>query len=104
MTRSVAHAEQPLTQPEVVDQLRGFLRHTATTLIRAREISGIVIAIDELDKFAEPAQAHEFVNEIKTVSASATACSWFRCPTMRSLRSNCAASRCATPWTALSPR
>ncbi|MEU3273535.1 hypothetical protein ABZ639_22075 [Saccharomonospora sp. NPDC006951] len=67
VTRSVAHAEQPLTQPEVVDQLRGFLQHAATTLIRAGTVNGIVIAIDELDKFAEPTQAHEFVNEIKTV-------------------------------------
>ncbi|GAB3890371.1 hypothetical protein GCM10029964_061780 [Kibdelosporangium lantanae] len=66
-TRSIAHAEQPLTQPEVVDQLRSFLEHAATTLIRAGEISGITIAIDELDKFADPIQAHEFVNEIKTV-------------------------------------
>jgi len=31
------------------------------------EISGITIAIDELDKFADPVQAHEFVNEVKTV-------------------------------------
>lgn len=67
VTRSVAHAEQPLTQPEVVDQLREFLQHAATTLIRSGRISGIAIAIDELDKFADPAQAHEFVNEIKTV-------------------------------------
>ncbi|MGW7538757.1 hypothetical protein [Amycolatopsis sp. NPDC054798] len=67
VTRSIAHAEQPLTQPEVVDQLRGFLQRAATTLIRAGEITGIAIAIDELDKFADPAQAHEFVNEIKTV-------------------------------------
>ncbi|SFQ53571.1 hypothetical protein SAMN05421854_114155 [Amycolatopsis rubida] len=67
VTRSIAHAEQPLTQPEVVDQLRGFLQHAATTLMRARQITGIAIAIDELDKFADPAQAHEFINEIKTV-------------------------------------
>ncbi|HEV7950643.1 MAG TPA: hypothetical protein VGP24_12825 [Glaciihabitans sp.] len=67
VTRSIAHAEQPLTQPEVVDQLRKFLHRAATTLIRAGEINGIAVAIDELDKFADPAQAHEFVNEIKTV-------------------------------------
>ncbi|MFC9250407.1 GTPase domain-containing protein [Amycolatopsis thailandensis] len=66
-TRSIAHAEQPLTQPEVVDQLRTFLGHAVTTLKRAGHIRGITIAIDELDKFADPAQAHEFVNEIKTV-------------------------------------
>jgi energy-coupling factor transporter ATP-binding protein EcfA2 len=67
VTRSIAHAEQPLTQPEVVDQLRGFLQHAATTLIRAGEITGLAIAIDELDKFADPVQAHEFINEIKTI-------------------------------------
>lgn len=67
MTRSLAQAEQPWTQPEVVEQLREFLDRAATALIRAGQISGITIAIDELDKFADPAQAHEFVNEIKTV-------------------------------------
>lgn len=67
VTRSIAQAEQPWTQPEVVEQLRGFLDRAATTLIRAGQITGITIAIDELDKFADPAQAHEFVNEIKTV-------------------------------------
>jgi hypothetical protein len=67
VTRTIAHAERPLTQPEVVDQLRGFLDRAATELIRAGEATGITIAIDELDKFADPAQAHEFVNDIKTV-------------------------------------
>ena len=41
---------------------------TARRDLRTRlEISGITIAIDELDKFADPVQAHEFVNEVKTV-------------------------------------
>lgn len=67
-TRSTANAEQPLTYPEVVDQLRDFLRLTGDVLItRTGTLSALVIAIDELDKIADPEEAHRFLNDIKGI-------------------------------------
>ncbi|OXM45462.1 hypothetical protein CFP75_31480 [Amycolatopsis alba DSM 44262] len=36
-------------------------------VLAPRDISGIIVAIDELDKLADPAQAREFIDEIKGV-------------------------------------
>lgn len=65
--RSIQRAEQPLTHPEVVEQFRDFLERAAKVLRDSGEISGMTIAIDELDKIDKPEQAHEFINEIKGV-------------------------------------
>ncbi|SFE67586.1 hypothetical protein SAMN04487819_1227 [Actinopolyspora alba] len=65
--RSLQHAEQPLTHPELVDQLRAFLERTVAVLRETGDVDGLVIAIDELDKMASPTQAHDFVNEIKGI-------------------------------------
>ncbi|UVS78422.1 hypothetical protein [Actinokineospora sp. UTMC 2448] len=65
-TRSTANAEQPLTYPEVVERLRDFLELVGDVLITTR-LSAIVIAIDELDKIADPDEAHSFLNDIKGI-------------------------------------
>lgn len=67
LQRSIQRAEQPLTHPEVVEQFRDFLDRVTRILIGAGEISGIIIAIDELDKLNEPEDAHTFLNEIKGI-------------------------------------
>ncbi|MFI0469156.1 hypothetical protein ACH347_34215 [Saccharopolyspora sp. 5N102] len=64
--RSIQHAEQALTHPEIVEELRNFLHATATVLRRTSGIS-LIVAIDELDKISSPEQAHELLNEIKGV-------------------------------------
>jgi hypothetical protein len=67
-TRSTANAEQPLTYPEVVDRLRDFLELVGEVLItKTDRISALVIAIDELDKIADPDEAHSFLNDIKGI-------------------------------------
>jgi hypothetical protein len=68
LSRSLARAEQPWTHPEVVQRLREFLGLVVKVLVTSRrELSGIVVAIDELDKIADPEEAHRFLNEIKGV-------------------------------------
>ncbi|MEV6823893.1 hypothetical protein [Amycolatopsis sp. NPDC051102] len=67
VSRSLARAEQPLTQPEVVAELRDFLERAAFELRHAGIADGITVAIDELDKMLDPADVHEFVNDLKTV-------------------------------------
>lgn len=64
---SVQQAEQNLTYPEVIDNFRRFAELSATTLISNNVIERVVIAIDEVDKIADPAQAHELVNDVKGI-------------------------------------
>lgn len=67
LTRTVQRAEQPLTHPEVVERLRDFLSTVAKVLVSQRQISGVIVAIDELDKISDPAEAQTFLNEIKGI-------------------------------------
>lgn len=60
ITGSVERAEQPLTYPEIVHELRQFIERVARR-------DGVIIAIDELDKIDDPERAQAFVNEIKGV-------------------------------------
>ena len=66
LSRSLARAEQPWTHPEVVQRLREFLGLVVEVLV-PEKLSGVVVAIDELDKIADPEEAHRFLNEIKGV-------------------------------------
>ena len=66
-SRSVQRAEQNMTHPEVVENFRRFAGRTASTLVRAGVAERVVIAVDEVDKIADPAQAHELVNDIKGI-------------------------------------
>lgn len=59
-------ARQPLTYPEIVDELRRYLSFLGTLLgqkVRQR----LVIGIDELDRIEPIDRAREFLNEIKAV-------------------------------------
>jgi DNA polymerase III delta prime subunit len=67
VSRSVQRTEQTLTHPEVVDNFRRFAQRCADELVEAGLAGGLVIAIDELDKIANPEEAHEFVNDVKGV-------------------------------------
>ena len=67
VSKSLQRAEQALTHPEVVDNFRRFAQRCADELDELDLASGLVIAIDELDKIAEPGQAHEFINDVKGV-------------------------------------
>src|SRR5262249_29054834 len=68
LSRSLARAEQPWTHPEVVQRLRDFLDLVVEVLVTGtHELSGIVLAIDELDKISDPEDAHRFLNEIKGI-------------------------------------
>ncbi|MBW4722168.1 hypothetical protein [Saccharothrix obliqua] len=67
-TRSLAKTEQPWTHPEVVDRLRDFLALVVEVLVDGYgRLSGVAIAIDELDKIGDPEEARRFLNEIKGV-------------------------------------
>jgi DNA polymerase III delta prime subunit len=66
-SRSVQRAEQNMTHPEVVENFRRFAARTADVLIDAGLVERVVIAVDEVDKIADPAQAHELVNDIKGI-------------------------------------
>jgi hypothetical protein len=67
-TRGSQRAEQQLTHPEVVEAFREFAGRASAVLIREQGvIERIVVAVDELDKIAEPEKAHEFVNDIKGI-------------------------------------
>lgn len=65
--RGSQRAEQQLTHPEVVEAFREFAGQAAKVLIERGTVERIVIAVDELDKIAEPEKAHEFVNDIKGI-------------------------------------
>ena len=68
LSRSLARTEQPWTHPEVVERLREFLELVVDVLgAGPNGLSGIVVGIDELDKIAEPEEAHRFLNEIKGI-------------------------------------
>ncbi len=68
VTRSLARAEQPWTHPEVVARLRDFLSLVVDVLqFGPARTSGVVVAIDELDKISDPDEAHRFLNEIKGI-------------------------------------
>lgn len=60
LDRSIELAEQPLTYPEVVHDLRQFIGLVATK-------QGVIVAVDELDKIEGAQEAQAFVNEIKGV-------------------------------------
>ncbi|MET8996638.1 hypothetical protein [Amycolatopsis sp. NPDC004169] len=66
LTRTIARAERPLTHPEIVDDYRRLLERVVSVLT-PDDISGVIVAIDELDKLADPAEAREFIDEIKGV-------------------------------------
>ncbi|GAA3040318.1 hypothetical protein Aglo01_31400 [Actinokineospora globicatena] len=66
-SRAVANAEQPLTYPEVVERFREYLRLVGDVLVSSEGISSIVVAIDELDRIADPAEAQHFLNDVKSV-------------------------------------
>ncbi|TNC22747.1 P-loop NTPase fold protein [Amycolatopsis alkalitolerans] len=69
-SRSKARARQPLTYPEIIDELRKYLTTTARRLRETnRNIAAtpVVVAIDELDKVASAEHAHRFVNELKAL-------------------------------------
>ncbi|NIH86842.1 hypothetical protein [Amycolatopsis granulosa] len=66
-TRSAQTAEQQLSYPEVVDEFRAFAEYAAGVLRAAGVTDGVVIAVDELDKIADPQKAQELVNDIKGV-------------------------------------
>ncbi|UQS27547.1 KAP family NTPase [Amycolatopsis thermalba] len=66
-TRSTQSAEQQLSYPEVVDEFRAFAEYAAGVLRAAHVTDRLVIAIDELDKIAEPEKAQELINDIKGV-------------------------------------
>ncbi|HJP77566.1 MAG TPA: hypothetical protein VJ914_25070 [Pseudonocardiaceae bacterium] len=60
-TSSVQHAQQPLTYPEIVAELREFIGRVG----EATNSLPVVVAIDELDKIDNAEQAQQLVNEIK---------------------------------------
>jgi hypothetical protein len=64
-SRSVSHAEQPRSYPEIVDEFRGFAREVAAEVHRRH--SRVFIGIDELDKIGTAEQAEQFLNEIKGI-------------------------------------
>lgn len=69
-TRSTAKARQALTYPEIVAELRAFLRAVADTLSVTNSSAAatpLVVAVDELDKIASAEHAQRFVNELKAL-------------------------------------
>jgi KAP-like P-loop domain-containing protein len=63
-TGSTQRAEQPLTYPEVVHELREFL---AWITWQAPGNPAVIVAVDELDKIDDPERAQQFINEIKGI-------------------------------------
>jgi hypothetical protein len=61
LSKSTQRAEQPLTYPEIVHELRGFIQAIAN------QSPGVIVAIDELDKIEDAEQAQRFINEIKGI-------------------------------------
>ncbi|GAA1034591.1 MULTISPECIES: transcriptional regulator [Amycolatopsis] len=61
----------PLTYPEVVHEFLRFVEATIECLSALPKIAPapVVIIIDELDKIADPDLAHEFINEMKALTA-----------------------------------
>ena len=63
-TSSTQNAERPWTYPEIIKQLREFLRRIAR---EGFGDPGVIVTIDELDKIESAEQAQQFHNEIKGV-------------------------------------
>ncbi|MEV6521630.1 hypothetical protein AB0M43_06825 [Longispora sp. NPDC051575] len=68
---SVEFAQQPLTYPEIITDLREFLGVTVRVLAAQPNIAPIpvVMILDELDKILLPERAQEFLNEVKVLFA-----------------------------------
>ncbi|WP_236789186.1 hypothetical protein [Amycolatopsis sp. GM8] len=69
-SRSTAKASQPLTYPEIINELRKFLTRVAALLSFVNSNAAatpLVVAIDELDKIASAEHAYRFVNELKAL-------------------------------------
>lgn len=66
-TTTLARAEQNRTHPEVVADFRWFAERTATTLCNVGVADQLIIAIDELDKVDDPAEAHALLNDVKGI-------------------------------------
>jgi hypothetical protein len=64
VTGSTQRAEQPLTYPEVVHELREFLEWMVA---RTAGDPAVIVAVDELDKIDDPERAQQFINEIKGI-------------------------------------
>jgi hypothetical protein len=61
-------AEQPVTLPELVDQLRGYSGRVAAWQQSAHGGEGrVVIGIDEVDKIRDSDRAEAFLNDIKAI-------------------------------------
>lgn len=64
LKRGRSRSLQPLTYPEIVHELKGFLTQVRLELSGKRRL---VIGIDELDRIQPPTAAQEFLNEIKVI-------------------------------------
>jgi hypothetical protein len=64
LSKSTQRAEQPLTYPEIVHELRGFIRSIVAEMAGH---PGVIVAVDELDKIEDAEQAQRFINEIKGI-------------------------------------
>lgn len=60
-SRTTSLAQRQESLPELVERFRSYVKNVAD------EHGAVVIAIDELDKMKDPADAEEFVNEIKSI-------------------------------------
>jgi hypothetical protein len=67
LTRSIQKAEQQLSYPEVVDAFRAFAADVAAVLHDEGVADRLIIAIDELDKIADPEKAQELINDLKGI-------------------------------------
>jgi hypothetical protein len=65
VSRSVSHAEQPLSYPEVVAEFRNFAASVAADVHRRGDRA--FIGVDELDKIGSAEQAERFLNEVKGI-------------------------------------
>ncbi|GAB3278693.1 hypothetical protein GCM10027589_04890 [Actinocorallia lasiicapitis] len=63
--RSVSSARQPLSYPEIVHALCGFLAEVSDEA--RRHSLRLVVGVDELDRIHPPDKAAEFLNELKAV-------------------------------------
>ena len=66
---AVESSARSMTYPDVVRQFHTFIADAVAVLQRLPNISAVpvVIILDEMDKIAEPQQAQEFLNEIKSL-------------------------------------
>jgi Ni2+-binding GTPase involved in maturation of urease and hydrogenase len=66
-TSTTQLAQRPLTHPELVEQLRLFLKQLVAVRPPEGNKPSVLISIDELDKIEPPEDANRFVNEVKGV-------------------------------------